>query len=244
MAQELDLKNQDLNEIMESLNNHVKNELFWNKEPPDPRRRRYNPSRKDVWNFIRRLRNLNRFTSEEEEKIRNIVDQINGDRQKRKILFRVDEANISDEFIDPDTKPDSPYDDFFEPDPNEKEKGKEKRKKERIVQTFLCCYQSPKQQRLMKMYSNITYVTELDHAVVLKNTLSYRFYIMFVQTNVDYQVVGSILVSKQRKNGLVEGLKVFQEWNSYWNPKHMFVDCSEVMFEAVAQVFPGWYICF
>ena len=64
-------------------------------------------------------------------------------------------------------------------------------------------------------------------------------YVVFVQTNVDFQAVGIIAHSKQRKEGLEEGLLILKSWNPAWTPKYVFVDPSEEMNVAINCAFPG-----
>lgn len=243
-AQELYLQGQTGEQILTAINTHVIDEMFWKKEPPDPTRRRYHPKRKDISNYITRIRQLSRFTSDEEEKMHTIVNELKKDPQN-KVSFYIKEEKITDDSVveNDDKQSDSPYDEFFEPDTVEKEKPLKKGDKY-IWQNFVYCFQTRSQQRLLRIYGNITYLTELELRSTLRSTLPYRCYLMLVQTNVDYQVVGFITVSKQKKNGLIESLKIFQEWNSFWNPKYVFVDYTETMFEAISTLFPGRFFKF
>ena len=83
------------------------------------------------------------------------------------------------------------------------------------------------------------YLVEIECGVQLKRALTIEMYALLVQTNVDFQVVGCFVVSKQRNDGITEALNVFKEWNSYWQPKYFLVDCSEKIYGAVKDVFTG-----
>ena len=234
-TQELYLQNYSTSEILESLRNHVANNMFWKQEPPDPKRRRFYPNRKEIRDFIGRIRHLSKFTQEEEECIKKTVDKIQVDKDGVNILLDIHE-NVFKK-----NKPDSSDDEFVEP---ETAVNSDKRPKmEKKVQTVLFCYQTPKQQRLLKRYGNQAYLVEVKCNTSLKRALTIEMYALLVQTNVDFQVVGSFICSKQRRDGVTEALNVFKEWNTYWQPKYFLVDCSEKIIVAVKTVFQGKKNC-
>ena len=76
----------------------------------------------------------------------------------------------------------------------------------RSVETFMLCYQTPQQQRLLRKYNNATYLVNVDvenNDVTLPasdtttatagndatgRVLTYLAYALMVQTNIDFQV--------------------------------------------------------
>ena len=229
------LENKTHNEIRESLHQYVINEKFSNGDDIDFNRRRFFPTIKDIHNIVGRFRPLCRFTLEEENIVKSLLEKIKQCDDKFNIVFVIDENNINYD----NEKAESSSDESIE-SISEKE-TKERKGKDKIVQTFLFAYQTPKQQRLMRKYCNVTYLVEIELASPVRRTLIYEMYTLIVQTNVDFQVIGCIVVSKQRKDGLMEGLKLFREWNPSWNPKYFLVDCSQTIYDAVSLVFPGKY---
>ena len=238
-AQELYLQDYSINDILKSLHGHVINEMFWKRDPPDPNRRRFYPSVRDVQLFIGRIRKLAKITSEEEDNLRKLVDKIQLGPHNVNVLLHITDSCKNEHESDSCTnenKLDS-SDEFCEV---ETENSCEKKKKdEKKVQTVLFCYQTPQQKRLLKRYGNQVYLVEIKCASTIKRALTIEMYALLVQTNVDFQVVGSFICSKQRRDGVTEALNVFKEWNTYWQPKYFLVDCSEKISNAITSVFPG-----
>lgn len=234
-AQEYFLQNKSNTEILDSLRDYVITEMFWNQEPPDYKRRKFFPTRKDIRNFNARVRHLSRFSMEEQESINNVMAQAQIKDNKTNISFQIEEKCMNEE----NDKPDSSDDENNENNETTECKVVSKKKKEeRKVHSFVFCHQTSHQQRLIKRYSNVAYLVEIEPILTPKRILTYKMYGLVVQTNVDFQVVGIIICSKQRKDGLLEGLTLFREWNNTWNPKYLLVDFSDVIFDAVLRVFP------
>ena len=226
------MQNYSTADITESLRNYVVKELFWNQGPPDPKRRRYFPNKKDIHNIVGRIRLLSKFSREDQDELKKLVEQIRGRKDDIKICLNIEEATVSGNRIES-----SDDEEFFEPDINSGLKSK-KKKEDKKTETFLFSYQTPQQQRLLMRYGNITYIVEIECSN-LKRALPYEMYAFLVQTNVDYQVVGWFLTSKRREGGVVEGLNTLKKWNAHWEAKYLLVDCSEKIYNAVATVFPG-----
>lgn len=236
-AQEYFLQNKSNNEITEALKDFVINEMFWNQEPPDFKRRKFFPTKKDIRNFNARVRDLCRFSDEELEGIRKVIEQCQAKDTTGNISFQVEEKALNEDKAAP---ADSTDDEGVEPDPLEVvvTAKKKKKKDERKVHSFVFCHQSSKQQRLLKRYCNVAYLVEIETLSLPKRILTYKMYALVVQTNVDFQSVGTIIVSKQRRDALVEALTLFREWNPNWKPKYLLVDFSEAIFESTIRVFP------
>ena len=235
-AQELYLQNYSLKEISKALEDHVVNEMFWKQEPPDINRRRFYPSTRDIQLFVGRIRKLSKFSDEEQQVIRKVADDIQVENGSANSLLNIEERYANE------NKSGSSDDEFFEP---ELENNSQKKKREeKKLQTVLFCYQTPQQQRLLKRYGNQSYLVEIECGVQLKRALTIEMYALLVQTNVDFQVVGCFVVSKQRKDGVTEALNIFKEWNTFWQPKYFLVDYAEKIVAAVTAVFPGKNLLF
>ncbi len=56
-----------------------------------------------------------------------------------------------------------------------------------------------------------------------------------------YAVVGVFVTQTETKEDIAEALKVFQKWNSDWNPSHFIVDYCEAEISALEEVFKGMF---
>ena len=195
--------------------------------------KRYYPTKKDIRNYIARVYHMCRLRDTQKENIKTIINNVLIEECGTNVIF-----DVSEKCLNENNEIDSSDEDTMKAEGNEEGKWK-KKEVEKKVETFLFCYQTPMQQRLMKKYTNVIYLVEIDPLKPTKRVLTYFMYALLVQTNVDYQVVGLIIISKHRKEGLQEGLNLFREWNTFWNPKYFLVDYCEVIYNAVTAVFPG-----
>ena len=109
------------------------------------------------------------------------------------------------------------------------------------VQKFLLFHQSQSQQYLLNRYGSIIYLTEIKPKIVGYKANGVALFLICLRTNVDYQVVGTILCNKynDHANVLKEALAEFNEINEFWRPKYLMIDPSDAMVHAVKEVFPG-----
>ena len=106
--------------------------------------------------------------------------------------------------------------------------------------TFNYVYQNTWQQRMLHRYGRIVYITEVKHNKSAARALTFKTYLLLVQTNVDFQVVGVIMHSKIKGGtSLSECLERFKSFSLQWVPKYFFVDVSEPIFSAIETAFPG-----
>lgn len=228
-AQEYYLQNKSNIEIYELIRNHVHNEMFWKKDPPDPKRRRFFPKPIDIRNIVGRIRRLSRFSEDEELALRTYLEDVKKKYEESNIFFDVNDISMN-EVLDSTGKP------TLIPESN-----KPKDKKDfKLHQTFIFCYQTHSQQWLVKRYNSPCYLVEIETSdSEMKCAVPYNMFCLVVQTNVDFQVVGIIITSKQRKFGLIQGLRCFREWNIAWDPDYFLIDYSEDIEEAITTVFPS-----
>ena len=62
-----------------------------------------------------------------------------------------------------------------------------------------------------------------------------------VHTNVDYQVVGSLVVQNETSQCIKEALQLLKKETPGWNPKYFMTDNCEQEITAIEDVFPGMY---
>jgi len=72
---------------------------------------------------------------------------------------------------------------------------------------------------------------------------SQPLFFLWVRTNVSYAAVGVFVTQTMTKEVIAEALKVFQKWNSDWNPSHFMVGFCEVEIGALEEVFKGTFGC-
>ncbi|CAM4649087.1 unnamed protein product [Leuciscus chuanchicus] len=104
------------------------------------------------------------------------------------------------------------------------------------VVKMLLCLQTPWQRRLMLLYGqHMCFLDETYRAG--RNSLPLFF--LWVRTNVSYAAVGVFVTQTETKEVIEEALKVFQKWNSDWNPSHFMVGFCEAEIGALEEVFKG-----
>ena len=78
------------------------------KEPPDPKRRRFYPTKKDIRNFLTRIQQLSHFTSAEEKDLKKLIHKIRDDHQEVNLILSLDDKSTNEN--------DSSDEEFFEPE--------------------------------------------------------------------------------------------------------------------------------
>lgn len=233
-VQDLFLENKSHHEIREAVHQFAINEKFSKEEEIDFNRRRFFPQMKDIHNIVIRFRPLCRFTPDDESEIKTLMEAVKTFDEKVNIDFQVNDHDPKTNTVNIKTETSS---DDEAGNVNDKETTKLQKKKEKMIQTFLLTFQTSKQQRLMRKFCQVAYILEVQQKPI-RRCISYRLYLIMAQTNLDFQVIGSIVSSKPRTDGLIEGLKMLKDWNPCWNPKYFLVDCSQVIYDAVSTVFP------
>ena len=101
--------------------------------------------------------------------------------------------------------------------------------------SFYFLHQNQQQQYLINKYGHILHLFKITSNSMLS------LFLLCSRTNVDYQVVGTILCNKynDHTNVLKEALVEFKEINEFWKPKYLMIDPDESILSAVNNVFPG-----
>lgn len=224
MTQELVLQNIAITEIMKKLQSHVQNEMFFKQQPPDKNRRRYNPSRRDVQNFIHGIRSMAQIPMKDLEQLQDDFQELQ-DADSDSIVY----------FVLPD--------DAKRETSEELMTNKAKRLAPLKMTQFIFFYQTSFQRHLLQKYGNIVYLVEVTPDENARKALTVKMYLLMVQTNADHQIVGCIIYNKHNPNALKDALNVCKESNSsFWSPKILMVDFTDDLLEAVAEVFPGKFL--
>ena len=135
---------------------------------------------------------------------------------------------------------DMPLNEYVQHASIEKEKlDKMKRKRLEDVQSFIYFHQSPSQRSMLEKYGSTLYITQIKTSERSSKILAVSMYLLAVRTNVDYQVVGTILMNKYNEKPLREILNLYKEVNEGWIPKYFMIDMSEDLLFSVTELFPG-----
>ena len=98
------------------------------------------------------------------------------------------------------------------------------------IQKVFFFHQTRHQQLLLNRYGSMVYLFEIKppEKLVTYRALTVSLFLICVRTNVDCQVVGTILCNKYNDHAKVlkDALTEFQEINEFWNPKYLVIDPS------------------
>ena len=111
------------------------------------------------------------------------------------------------------------------------------------TQKFLFLYQTLYQQILLRRYGSILFITEIIPRGS-RGPLAVSMYLLAVRTNVDYQVVGTILINEYNDNtkSLKCCLSRFNNWNISWKPKYLMIDSNDALVSTVKGLFQSSYL--
>jgi len=98
-------------------------------------------------------------------------------------------------------------------------------------------YQSVEMRRLYRRYGGLMVVLD---AVYRAGRYPLPLFLLLVKSNVNYQVVGVIVLQQETQHGLVNALQVIRRWNPDICPRYALVDFSEEELAALEETFPGF----
>lgn len=109
------------------------------------------------------------------------------------------------------------------------------------VQKFEFFHQTLFQQVVLLKYGQVLFISEIVPNNCTGRALSVSMYLLLVRTNVDYQVVGTVLMNKY--NNHCEVLRCillrFKEINKLWNPRLLMIDPKDDLISIATELFPG-----
>lgn len=111
---------------------------------------------------------------------------------------------------------------------------------------FVFVLQAPSQTTMLRKYGGVVYIVEANqnNNINATRTLTFRVQLLFVQTNVDFQLVGCFMYSKQQVDGFETCMRTYKNWNKWWSPKYFITEIDETITEATTTLFPGENYCF
>ena len=223
------LKNIPTHDVMKEIEIMVCEELFYMKLPPDRTHRRYYPSIRDVRNIMRNTREAAKIHYSHLRDLKNHFDALS-EKRGTALYFNFNGLSLEQALLNKDVEQKSEHD------------IKEKRTKPDNIQEFVLFHQSPLQQYLLNRYGSIVYITEVYPPENNSRALSVRLFLILVRTNVDYQVVGTILMNRFKENGLHESLLKCRETNEAWMPRYFMIDLNEELLLSIRELFPSMSI--
>ena len=247
--QELALQNNSFNTIIREIDNYVTKDLFFQRQPPEKTRRCYYPRCEDVRKIARRARDAATLLPQQLRHLQHHFEYLSLKYPGNTTLFQIDNLPVEQAILKKpinlskitETQSEDEVDDHDETSNNTKDTNKKSRNK-RIpkLQKLIFFYQSPNQQNLLMRYGSTVYLTEVQPSEPGSRAYTVSMYLLAVRTNVDHQVVGTILVEKYSKgDGVKEALLKCKEVNSSWTPKYFMVDKVESLSNAIVENFPG-----
>jgi len=228
-AQELALQKKTVTDILKELTDYVQDEIFY-QQVPNQKRRRYNPSRRDIQNFIQRMNESAIFFDSELKELQEHFAELDREDPERNLYFECQNppVEVEEDFIN---------------------NSKKKRLNQiDAVSQFVLVHQSTTQQHLLHRYGQFAYLVEVIPNANVKWALFFRMFLLVVRTNVDHQTVGTFLFNKYHSSeedesdedsGLQQALSQFKEMNSFWKPKYLLVDATDELSSVVSELFPG-----
>ena len=203
----------DTHEMRRHLNVYVANEILCKDEvQPSPSNRRFFPKLSDIRSHMYTASTRNRFS-------------------------KIDQQNISEKINQ--WKSSNPEDFFFFRPYGEVSSGsseEEGNPEETATNTLLFVHQTMWQRRLLQRYGN--HMCLLD-ATYKTTRYALPLFFLVVQTNVDYQVVGSFVIQHETSQSIKEALQILQKETNEWSPKYFMTDNCEQEITAIEDVFAG-----
>ncbi|XP_066927395.1 uncharacterized protein [Clytia hemisphaerica] len=238
MAQEMSFSNFRIKHIQEKINNHVINNWFYGQTPPSSDSTKYFPRGGVIRSTRERLFKMCFFSDEELLRLDEIIEKLKADNPTDNIWMEVKHVRQQDDEDDIYLDAEDLNLEDTEETPNKKLKN-DKKMNHHQFHTFNFVYQNTWQQRMLHRYGRIVFITEVKHNKSAVRALTFKTYLLMVQTNVDFQVVGVIMHSKIKGGtSLSECLERFKSFSLQWVPKYFFVDVSEPIFSSIETAFP------
>ena len=231
-----------IDEVKRRLENYVCDEMFKDQTAPPRTRRQYFPSKKQIRYFMAKAKASLNITQEAEIKLEAQAEKLKETRGDEKMIFNFkvshDTVIPSELTINNEESVGDADDEFFTGNnPAHDTKPVEAQLVNEVQNAkILFCHQTPHQQRLMRRYSSQLILTQISD---IHSKIPFPLFCLYVQTNVDFQLVGEFILQTNASSMIIEGLQTFKEWNPGWNPKFVVVDFSEEQINAVENLFPG-----
>lgn len=194
---------------------------------------RFYPPSKDISNIITMFKMASRHSKMDSENVSKFVKDI---EEENDVYFVPSTTKTED--LKVEQNPYKEFDNIQDMEEVEEDDPTCDRQITSNGQSLLFVYQSPEMKRLYRLYAGHFIFLDATY-----KTCKYALPLFFlvVRTNVNYQVVGVIIVQHETKSMIKEALSVIKQWNPDVNPKYGMVDFSEEEIYALEETFPGLY---
>ncbi|XP_066924257.1 uncharacterized protein [Clytia hemisphaerica] len=203
-------------EVKKILEDFVEQELFAGKPSPAKTRRRYYPNVKDIRNYMNKAKMLTRLSTDLKQELQELATKLQQSRPTENIILQSEFIDQGESLL-----------------PVNKTVSDDTRS---LKPTLIFCHQTSQQQRLLKRYGRQIVLSEVTNLI---ERVPFPLFNLFVQTNVDYQLVASFIVEVRNRASILQGLNTVKDWNPGWVPKYIVIDYSDDQSEAVKEVFPS-----
>ncbi|XP_065649747.1 uncharacterized protein LOC100213006 isoform X5 [Hydra vulgaris] len=222
-----------IDEVKRLLELYVVKEMFKDQVPPPRTRRQYFPTKKQIRYFMSKARSSLNISHDVEQKLEAQAEVLKEKHNDEKMIFnfKVKHDTSLESTVQNDDSVEA-AEDFISDEKDLKNELNENAK-------LLFCHQTPHQQRLLKRYNSQIILTQIKD---IHARIPFPLYCIYVQTNVDYQLVAEFILQTNTVAMLSEGLQTIKDWNPGWNPKFVVCDYSDVQIEAVEASFNGSFI--
>ena len=219
-----------IDEVKHDLDAYVLQTMFADQTPPPRTRRQYFPSKKQIRYFITKAKAALNIGDQNEKELEAQTEKYKQSHKEEKILYNFRVKNE----VDPDLGVSRIEESIDGAEEGIFSHGQQQRETKNPKVIF--CHQTPHQQRLLKRYSGQLFVVEMKE---MRSRIPFPLFCLFVQTNVDYQLVALFILYSNHRDSIIEGLSTVKEWNPGWNPKFVICDFNDEQILAVDSVFPG-----
>uniref|UniRef100_A0A7M5X082 SWIM-type domain-containing protein n=2 Tax=Clytia hemisphaerica TaxID=252671 RepID=A0A7M5X082_9CNID len=214
-----------IDDVKAKLEDYVLSVMFKGQQPPPRTRRQYFPSKKQVRYFMAKAKTSLNISPEAQQKLESLMERLKEARSDEKMVSNFHVQNVMSGF-------DLNNEESMEEDAASQSLGGLNEQNAKL----LFCHQTPQQQRLMRRYNTQVIMTQISD---LHSKIPFPLFCLYVQTNVDFQLVGEFICQANDHIMIEEGLQTIKEWNPGWNPKFVVVDFEDQQITAVENAFQG-----
>ena len=202
-------------------------------EAPDFYRRRFTPSRKKLRNLILSVKLKLQYSQVDQENVEHLADKW---KNWGHLAFEPLKQKFAEEDIKDFSKKVGDEDDVDEVDDLEFHEMIKRLSTGSVEGKMVFCYQSTKMQRLYRRYAPSLIALDATY-----KTTKYALLLFFlvVRTNVNFQVVGVMVLQEETTAMIAKGLNIFKLWNPETIPKYAMVDFDEKEIKALETLFPN-----
>lgn len=204
----------DVQEMKQSLEMFVQNELFGGENTPSEGNSRFYPKKSTIRSHLGRIRSKMRYSTVDQERLQQKITEWKKNDPSVSIYFR---PKVISDF--------------------ETESNQEREVVDGKANSILFVYQTQWQKTILQRYGNEMLFLDSTYK-------SERYglpWFLVVKTNIDYQIVGAFITEDESKSLLYEALSIIKKWNPSLKPRFVLADSSNEEIEALETAFSSMY---